>query len=253
MKLKNAIYADWIVPANIVAFSTSRIGGVSEAPYASLNIAKHVGDKVEHVMANRALLSEKLSPQLRWQWLQQVHGTDVASITKPKPEITADALLTRSPNLVCCVQTADCLPVYLAAKDGTEVAIVHAGWRGLAAGIVENAISSMWTPATEIVAWLGPAIGPCHFEVGAEVKEAFLYTEESAEAESALESCFKLGTGAGKFMADLYAIAKFKLRQQGVAQVSGGDHCTHCEKDQLFSFRRDGLTGRMLNAIYIET
>ncbi|CAN0511753.1 unnamed protein product, partial [Scytosiphon promiscuus] len=146
------------------------------------------------------------------------------------------------------VQTADCLPVFLASKEGAEIAVVHAGWKGLASGIVENTVAAMTTPKERVVAWLGPAIGACHFEVGSEVRAAFL----ASDALSGLERCFAKATKADKYMADLYGIARMKLEALGVHSVSGGDSCTHCDEDKFYSYRRDGVTGRMLNAIYIE-
>lgn len=248
MTVKQKIFADWAVASSIVAFSTTRQGGVSEPPYASFNLATHVEDDAHRVASNRALLQQQLPQQLQWQWLEQVHGSDVAVVSKAGPTLTADAMLTTHSNLVCCVQTADCLPVFVAAMDGAEVAVVHAGWKGLASGVIENTISRMSTPASGLAVWLGPAIGPCHFEVGGEVRDCFLAGAES----SAMEACFVLSKNQGKFMADLYAIAKLRLSALGIDKISGGDYCTHCDDENFFSYRRDGVTGRMLNAIYIE-
>lgn len=252
MELDNTVVADWDSPPGIVAFSTTRIGGISAVPYASFNLAKHVGDDASRVQRNRTVLAENLPPKVHWQWLQQVHGCEVVTVSKPASELCADAIVTASPNLVCCVQTADCLPVFLAAKSGEEVALAHAGWRGLASGIVENTVASMSVPAAEVIAWLGPAIGPCHFEVGEEVKALFLDAVSSTESKTGLEPFFRSTMNTGKFMADIYAIARFKLLQLGVVQVFGGSRCTYCEEDLFFSYRRDGVTGRMLNLIYIE-
>ncbi len=252
LKLRNAIIAEWDAQPNIVAFSTSRAGGVSGAPYVSFNFATHVGDDEFLVAKNRSLLAERLPSKLRWQWLRQVHGAEVAIVSEPTSALTADALVTSNSSLVCCVQTADCLPIFLATNSGDEVALAHAGWRGLAAGILENTVKAMTAPASDLIAWLGPAIGPCHFEVGIEVKQCFLDTAISTDVEAALASCFYSVPQREKFMADMYAIARIKLHHLGVGQVSGGDRCTYCGKDQFFSFRREGTTGRMLNAIYIE-
>lgn len=252
MTVRQTVFADWAVSPNIVAFSTTRLDGVSESPFSSFNLATHVGDDPHRVASNRALLKDLLPQQLEWQWLEQVHGHDVAIVNKAGPTLTADAVLTTRPNLVCCVQTADCLPLFVAAVDGTEVAVIHAGWKGLAAGVIENTISRMSTSVSNLAIWLGPAIGPCHFEVGEEVRDLFLAAAKSPLLVSAMEDCFVSSNKQGKFMADMYAIARLKLSALGIDKVSGGDCCTHCDAERFFSYRRDGATGRMLNAIYIE-
>ena len=252
MTLKQQIFADWDVSPNIVAFTTTRLGGVSELPFASFNLATHVGDDAHRVASNRALLKELLPQPLEWQWLDQVHGDDVAMVNKAGPTLIADAMLTTSENLVCCVQTADCLPLFIAAVDGTEVAVIHAGWKGLASGVIENTISRMSTSPSSLAVYLGPAIGPCHFEVGGQVRDCFLAAAESPSLVLATQACFVCSKNPGKFMADLYAIARLKLSALGIDKISGGDFCTHCDDDKFFSYRRDGVTGRMLNAIYIE-
>lgn len=249
MTLAQTIFADWDVSPNIVAFSTTRQGGLSKPPYGSFNLATHVGDDPSLVASNRALLQEQLSRQLTWQWLEQVHGTDVAVVHESGPVITADALLTTQANLICCIQTADCLPLFVAAIDGTEVAAIHAGWQGLASGVIEETIARMSTPASELAVCLGPAIGPCHYEVGTDVRDRFL-TDSALSV--TIESCFLPNKNRGKYMADLYAIAKLKLAELGIDKISGGDHCTYCDNEKFFSYRRDGITGRMLHAIYIE-
>ena len=252
MTLGQTIFADWDVSPTIVAFSTTRLGGLSESPFASFNLATHVGDDAHRVASNRALLKELLPQPLEWQWLDQVHGDDVAMINKAGPALIADAMLTTSENLVCCVQTADCLPLFIAAVDGTEVAVIHAGWKGLASGVIENTISRMSSSPSSLAVYLGPAIGPCHFEVGGQVRDCFLAAAESPSLVLATQACFFCSKNPGKFMADLYAIARLKLSALGIDKISGGDFCTHCDDDKFFSYRRDGVTGRMLNAIYIE-
>lgn len=252
MTVKQRIFADWAVSPNIVAFSTTRQGGVSEPPFASFNLATHVGDDSHRVASNRALLRELLPQQTEWQWLEQVHGNDVAVVNKAGPTLTADAMCTTRENLVCCVQTADCLPLFVAALDGAEVAVIHAGWKGLASGVIENTISHMSTATSNLAVWLGPAIGPCHFEVGGQVRDCFLAALGSSSLAPAMEDCFVSSKNQGKFMADLYAIARLKLSVLGIDRITGGNYCTHCGDDQFFSYRRDGVTGRMLNAIYIE-
>jgi len=252
MTVKQTIFADWAVSPSIVAFTTTRQGGVSEPPFSSFNLAIHVGDDSHRVASNRALLKGLLPVQLEWQWLEQVHGNDAVVVNRAGPALSADAVLTTHPNLVCCVQTADCLPLFVAAVDGAEVAVIHAGWKGLASGIIENTISRMSTPTSSLAVFLGPAIGPCHFEVGEEVRSSFLAVVGSSSLIPAMEACFTPSENRGKYMADLYAIARLKLSAIGLNRISGGDYCTYCDDDKFFSYRRDGVTGRMLNAIYIE-
>jgi YfiH family protein len=247
------ITPDWDVPADIVAGISTRAGGVSEQPYSSFNLARHVGDSGANVDRNLQLL-EKLYPQrLQWQWLHQVHSSNVHRVVKASVAMTADALSTQRPELVCCLLTADCLPVFFAACNGGEVAMAHAGWRGLAAGILENTLASCSTPAHAMVAWLGPAIGPCHFEVGAEVKEIFLAGANNIEDKQALGKCFSETENPGKALCDLYAIAKLKLARLGLERVWGGGSCTFCQPQLFYSFRRDGVTGRMASFIYIDS
>ncbi len=252
MTVEHIPFTDWDVSSRVVAFSTTREGGLSVPPYDSFNLATHVGDDPVRVFSNRERLEGQLPSPLSWQWLDQVHGTDVAVVESAGREITADALLTTRPNLVCCVQTADCLPLLVAARDGLEIAAIHAGWKGLATGVIENTIAKMATPASSLVVWLGPAIGPCHFEVGGEVRECFLSPSSTKSAKSEIEACFASGKNPEKFMADLYAIARLKLRSLGIADIVGGERCTHCDDEKFYSYRRDGVTGRMLSAIYIE-
>ncbi len=246
------IRAEWDVSPRVVAFSSTRRGGVSNPPYDSFNLGLHVGDDAVSVAENRRSLVDAWPEQLRWQWLDQVHRCDVVAIAEAGPPPTADALFTTAPNIVCCVQTADCLPLFVAAQDGTEVGMIHAGWKGLAAGIVETTIAAMATPAQQLAVWMGRAIGPCHFEVGTEVRESFLDSSNSAVSVATLERCFDRSDNPGRFMADLYAIARLKLTALGVRAVGGGNGCTYCDQDSFFSYRRDGITGRMVNAIYIK-
>lgn len=252
VKSFNTISPDWDVSDRVFACVTRRAGGVSQAPYHSLNFAKHVGDEATLVEENRKLFAAQFEANLKWQWLQQQHGVETIEITTAGEPITADGLLTREAGLVCCVLTADCLPVFFANRDGTEVALVHAGWRGLSAGILENALASLSAPTKELVAWLGPAIGPCHFEVGLDVKELFVSRAQSISEKAALDACFSSTENDAKFMADLYALARLRLRKYGLDDVRGGDRCTFCEDKEFYSFRRDGDTGRMLSMIYIK-
>jgi len=242
----------WDVPNSVVAAVTTRAGGVSESPYASLNIANHVGDEPNNILQNRQLLSEKFGVNLRWQWLQQIHGVESVRVSEAKESIEADGLFTQASDLVCCVMTADCLPIFFAAKNGCEVAVAHAGWRGLAGGIVENTVSQFSVPTIDISAWLGPAIGPCHFEVGSEVRDVFLSQVSNPNNKLLLEQCFSPVENSPKLMADLVAVARLKLAALGITDVSGGDYCTYCNEEDFFSYRRDGVTGRLLSMIYID-
>ena len=252
MNQDQMIRAEWDVSPRVVAFSSTRTGGSSNPPFDSFNLGMHVGDDPVSVAKNRRALVAGWPGELRWQWLDQVHSSDVVAVTEAGPPITADAVLTKASNIVCCVQTADCLPLFVASLDGSEVAMIHAGWKGLAAGIVESTIAAMATPTQRLAVWMGPGIGPCHFEVGAQVRESFLASSNSAVPATALEQGFSRSNNSGKYMADLFAIARLKLTALGVQAISGGNSCTYCDRDRFFSYRRDGVTGRMINAIYIE-
>ena len=242
---------DWDAPDNVVALTTTRLGGNSVGDYASLNLAVHVGDESSGVLQNRAQLRQHLGGQVDFQWLEQVHGTQVVQAQRDAGNRRADAVFTTEADLACCVLTADCLPVFLAAKNREAVAIAHAGWRGLSAGILENTVASFSGPGDEVIAWLGPAIGPCHFQVGEEVKEAFLATADNG-LKAELEQCFVSDSEPSKYRADLYRLATLKLVRLGV-QVSGGGLCTFCESDRFYSFRRQQNTGRMASLIYLKS
>lgn len=235
------IVPNWPAPPGIVAASTTRGGGVSSGVYASLNLGAHVGDDVGNVTENRRRLVTQCRLPDEPRWLQQVHGSTVA--TNPQAGEEADAAYTRETGLVCVVQTADCLPVVLAAADGSELACVHAGWRGLAAGVLECTLARFDAAPDAILAWLGPAIGQAAFEVGEEVRAAF----ESADAGAG--ECFRANE-VGRWQADLYALARRRLRFAGVTQVFGGDHCTHADEKSFFSYRREGQCGRMATFAY---
>ena len=234
------IQADWPAPPNVRAFSTTRTGGVSRGAWSSLNLGLHCGDDTIHVEQNRASLSELLpSPA---QWLRQVHGTSVVrhcgQFTR---ELEADALVAFEPRQVCAVLTADCLPVLFCNRRGDRVGIAHAGWRGLAGGILEATVRALDEAPTELMAWMGPAIGPQVYQVGADVAEEF-----PAE--------FPAGfTRHGdRFLLDIYALAKLKLAAAGVHAVYGGDYCTLSNPERFFSYRRDGVTGRMASLVWLD-
>ncbi|GMR03578.1 MAG: purine nucleoside phosphorylase YfiH [Gammaproteobacteria bacterium] len=239
------IYPDWSAPKNIKAITTTRVGGVSCAPFDSFNLGDCVGDNPDDVRRNRALLHETLNLPSDPVWLKQMHGTNVVDASKVESGVEADGGYTDQPGVVCAVLTADCLPVFLCDKEGTKVGLLHAGWRGLAAGIIEAGIRRMRTPAAEILAWLGPGIGPASYEIGDEVRQAFIQKDPD------LTGAFAPSQN-GRWLADLYALARRELHAQGVRMISGGDHCTLRESELFFSHRRDGTCGRMASLIWLD-
>ena len=271
----SALAPDWLVPEwpaplTVRALSTLRWGGVSARPYASLNLGDHVGDLTRAVAENRRRLVEAARLPAEPRWLTQVHGTAVADLDAvgdldaaadldavadfegPGPVAArgsigpADACFTRRPHRVCAILTADCMPILLAAESGDLVAAVHAGWRGLADGVIETLVGALPAPPAKLMAWLGPAIGPQHFEVGAEVREALLRRDSGAgEAFTA--------NARGRFMADLGQLARRRLETQGVRRIYGSGRCTFAEGDRFFSYRRDGVTGRQATMIWLDS
>lgn len=239
------IEADWPAPGRVRALTTLRTGGLSGGPFASLNLGARVGDDPVAVAANRQRLVSAAGLPAEPVWLKQVHGTSVVRADAPNArEAEADAAVTDQSGVVCAVLTADCLPVFLARMDGSAVAVAHAGWRGLAAGVIESTIAALGPAQGPLTAWLGPAIGPDAFEVGPEVHEAFVtgHLEDT--------SAFRAGHG-DRYLADLYALARARLTRAGVTTVSGGDRCTYTEETAFFSHRRDGLSGRMASLIWM--
>lgn len=237
------ITPDWPAPSNVRALSTTREGGVSEGPFCSLNLGAHVGDDPTRVQLNRAALAVHLPAEPLW--LEQVHGIVVAESGRDDCGVRADASVARQPGGVCAVMTADCLPVLFCDDAGTVVAAAHAGWRGLEAGVLESTVRSMGVPASSVVAWLGPAIGPERFEVGTEVRELFMQRGKLAEA------AFKPAGRPDKWHADLYLLARQRLNGIGVERVSGGGLCTFSDSGRFFSYRRDKTTGRMASAVWL--
>lgn len=239
------IIPQWAAPSNIRAFSTLRIGGVSTGPYASLNLGLHVGDEMTHVVENRLRVQQALAVPAAPVWLNQVHGVDVVKLDKYPPENDcADASFSYQQGTVCVVMTADCLPVLLCDRSGHKVAAVHAGWRGLANGVLEATVEAMRVDGGDLLAWLGPAIGANSFEVGTEVVDAFV--SKLSETEQAFKPH---GT---KWLADIYGLARQRLARLGVGDISGGDYCTFSEPERFFSYRRDGVTGRMATMIWMD-
>ncbi|MEB0076790.1 peptidoglycan editing factor PgeF [Pseudomonas sp. CCI3.2] len=233
---------DWPAPANIKSCVTTRAGGVSLAPFDSFNLGDHVDDDPDAVAANRFRLKSHLGIQPAW--LSQVHGVEVVH-ADPRRVIAADASWTDTPHVACTIMTADCLPVLFCDRSGTRVAAAHGGWRGLAAGILEATVVQMAVPASEIIVWLGPAIGPQAFEVGPEVREAFISTHpETLDA-------FLPSVNDGRFMADIYALARLRLAACGVIAVYGGGFCT-VNDPRFYSFRRSARAGRFASLVWID-
>lgn len=249
------ITPDWPAPANVRAFMTTRAGGVSRAPYDSFNTAAHVGDDPAAVAANRRLLLQELPGEPLW--LNQVHGTRVFELLGPplqSGEITpeADACMSREPGQVCVVQTADCLPVLFCDEAATVVAAAHAGWRGLAGGVLEETVQAMGVLPGKILAWLGAAIGADAFEVGEEVREAFVSQHALAGVAFRPALPGTLDEAPRKWLADIYALARIRLAAVGVARVYGGGLCTYQDKSRFFSYRREQNTGRMACLIWLQ-
>ncbi|OIR02290.1 laccase domain protein YfiH [mine drainage metagenome] len=241
--LEHRIVPDWPAPANVKALQTTRHGGISTAPYDTLNLGLHVGDSPQAVARNRQLLEPLLPSEP--VWLEQVHGTVVADADSASCHVQADACIARHRGAVCVVMTADCLPVLLCDEAGTVVGAVHAGWKGLAAGVIEATVKAMDVAPHKLMAWFGPAIGQEAFEVGAEVRAAFIaHQARAAEA-------FVAHGGQGKYLADIYLLARQRLEVLGIRKVSGGNYCTYRQKDRFFSYRRDGVTGRMGTFIWL--
>lgn len=237
---------DWNAPIAVRALSTTRHGGVSTGPYRSLNLADHVGDDALAVAENRSRLRESAGLPSEPVWLNQVHGTDVRTLdsaSAARPD--ADAAVAFRAGVVCAVLTADCLPVLLCDDSGSVVGAAHAGWRGLAAGVIEATVARMERPAERLLAWLGPGIGPEHFEVGAEVRSAFC--DRSRDAVDAFRP-----SPSGRWLADLPLLATQRLQALGVRQISGGNRCTYAEMENFFSFRRDRTTGRIASLIWLD-
>ena len=245
----NALKPDWSAPDRVRAISTTRAGGVSGRPWNSLNLGVHVEDDPDHVRQNRRRLAESTglkSEQIGW--LNQVHGIDVVELNPDNVGqiAKADASYTRHPGIACAILTADCLPVILADREGTVVGAAHCGWRSLCGGVIENLVSEMAVAPETLQAWLGPAIGPDSFEVGPEVRDAFLEHDPKAVQAFRAE-----GARPGHFMADIYALATLRLNHLGVSNVTGGGLCTVKDSDRFFSYRRDGRTGRMATLVWL--
>ena len=238
---KTWILPNWPAPANVKALITTREGGHSHGPYRGFNLGDHVGDDANLVRQNREFLERYLPSKPKW--LNQVHGTGVVLADQVAPGQAGDAACTRAPNIVCIVMTADCLPVLITDKAGSAVAVAHAGWRGLSDGVIENTIVKFDCNPTDILVYLGPAIGSAAYVVGTEVRDTFLSRDNQAL------SAFK-DHGRGKWHVDLYEIALQRLKKLGVNNIFGGDFCTFSDSKRFFSYRRDGFTGRIASLIW---
>jgi polyphenol oxidase len=239
------IIPDWPAPARVRAACSTREGGVSVGAYAGLNIGRSGGDESSAVDENRRRVFSALALPQPPEWIHQVHGSRAVQVPSTPPEQDADACYALASGVVCAVQAADCLPVLFCDDDATVVAAAHAGWRGLSAGVLENTIAALPVAPQRLLAWLGPAIGPEAFEVGEDVRQAFVASDPAAA------SCFRAGNVAGKYYADLFALARRRLAAAGVSRVYGGGISTHADPTRFYSYRRDGVTGRMIALIWL--
>lgn len=234
----------WPAPKNIHCVTATRVGGYSHNEYDALNLGGHVQDDFNNVEKNRNLIKEELQLPNEPVWLEQIHGSKVLELGNSMPvNNIADAAYTRESSVVCAVLTADCLPVAFCDQAGKHIAVAHAGWRGLLNGVLENTLKTMPIANEEIICWLGPAIGPNKFEVGGEVLEKFTSVNE-VHKNAFIEKC------NGKYLADIYQLAKNILAKSNVIKVFGGEHCTYSESDTFYSYRRNGETGRMATLIW---
>ncbi len=236
---------NWPAPNNVHAVCTTRQGGYSRANYQSFNLADHVADELTCVKRNREQLKSDLQLPSEPCWLEQIHSNKLVQARPFENKPQADASYTTAAGIVCAVLTADCLPILICNKTGSEVAAIHAGWRGLAAGIIGNTLKKLSSKPTELLAWLGPAIGPGAFEVGAEVYTAFCHNNSMAA------QAF-IAKANHTWNADLYALAKLELTRHGVKQIYSAQACTYSEAELFFSYRRDGQTGRMASLIWFD-
>ncbi len=244
--LEHYIQPTWEAPHFIRAYTSTRLSGFSLGHYAHFNLGKSTGDDLDHVKKNREKLFTDLNLPSKPIWIRQVHGIDAISLDEDHENgVTADAVHTRKLHRICTILTADCLPILLAHRAGKEVAAIHAGWRGLAKGVIDSTIRALESKPENLLAWLGPAIGPQVFEVGPEVREAFL------ERGLIYEPAFL--PHRDRWLANLYHLARINLNQLGVSAVSGGDLCTYRDLRRFYSYRRDGAqTGRMASLIWID-
>ena len=241
------ITPDWPAPANIHAAMTTRVGGVSLSPYVSLNLGDHVGDASQAVAQNRAIVAQQLKLPSQAIWLNQSHSTTaIKAATTSTRACEGDASYSQERGVVCAVMTADCLPLLICNLDGTEVAAIHAGWRGLFGGVIEATVTKLETKPGQLMVWLGAAIGPDQFEVGAEVRQQFIAEDSRSE------NAFRPSSREEHWFADIYRLARIRLKRLGINTIYGGGLCTYSDSETFFSYRRDGVTGRMASLIWME-
>ena len=241
---------DWEVNALVCAAVTTRENGFSANEFANFNLATHVGEDWCVVGKNRVEIKSWFHSDLQWQWLNQVHGNKAVRVSRVRKSISADAIVTDQRGLVCCVLTADCLPIFFASRDGSEVGMAHAGWRGLSSGILEATILKFNAAREDIQVGFGPGIGPCHFEVGSEVRNYFLQGQSINQIKKMDSSFQRIANAPQKFLCNLESLVKNILNRLGVTEISGGGFCTYCDEDRFYSHRRDSRCGRMLSMIY---
>lgn len=248
---ESLIKPNWELPKNVGAVFTTRLGGISPEPWDSLNLGINTSDLFTNLKANRSLLAEAMPAGIEVQWLRQMHGTDAYSTSAIEPDSpAADICYTRTPGIACAVLTADCLPILISNSAGTEVAAVHAGWRGLAAGVLNHTIDLFDSDTSDLQVWIGPGISQKAFEVGEDVRQAML---ESGRLEQNSQKLFFSihPSKSHKYYLDLVGVARHNLRELGVDKISGGEFCTYSDARRFFSYRRDGETGRMASLIWI--
>jgi YfiH family protein len=238
------IRPDWDAPRGVEALCTTRVGGISCSPYDNFNLGMHVGDDNEQVNRNRLLLRKNLELPDDPDWINQTHGTRAVTLEQDQNR-DADAAITRQAGRIAVVMVADCLPILVASRDASEVAAIHAGWRGLQAGVIQTTLRDMHSQPESLSAWIGPAISQANFEVGGEVRDAFLQTNP-------IGAEFFIAHGPGHWLCDLGGIAALVLKQQGVGAISRDQHCTFQDKDLFYSYRREGITGRHAALIWIK-
>jgi len=253
MSSEHYLFPNWPAPANVRAATSQRTGGHSKGDYESFNLGAHVGDDERAVAANRSQLLQELQLPAKPQWLEQIHSDRIVEAKTDGLVRTADASFAAAPGAVCAVLTADCLPVFFCDKSGTRVAAAHAGWRGLAGGILRSSVEALDCDPQQLLVWLGPAIGPQAFETGVDVLEIFFENALGGEHAEEIAQCFRPHTKKPlHFLGDIYALARAELRQLGVSEIYGGDRCTFTEEEHFFSYRRDKTTGRMASLIWLQ-
>ncbi len=251
---ENFLIPDWPAPAQVKSAIILRSGGCSRAPFESNNLALHVEDNASDVQKNRDGLVDSLALPAQPLWLNQCHGTDLVYVPQASQAASADGSYSDTANTVCAILTADCLPVLFCNQSGSQVAAAHAGWRGLCGGILRKTVATFKHSPDQVMAYLGPAIGPQVFEVGAEVLQAFLHSAQNAQHNQAVIAAFKAVDGsADKYLADLYALARAELAASGVIEIYGGNYCSYSDSERFYSFRREPKTGRNASLVWLQS